>query len=193
MTKDTLESLIQQLTQGSDEQAEAAALAIAALGEAALPALTRLSTSQVVDERWWALRCLAGMDGPGVTPLLIAGLRDPEVEVRQCAALGLSHNPDPAAIPDLVTALHLEDPMLRRLAAEALVAIGEPAVPALIETLAGGQDLARIEAARGLAMSDDPRAVPALFEALDDPSALIEYWADLGLERRGIGMYFFRP
>jgi hypothetical protein len=39
---------------------------------------------------------------------------------------------------------------------------------------------------------DDLGAVPALFKSLDDGSAMVEHWADEGLQRRGIGMAFFR-
>jgi HEAT repeat protein len=46
---------------------------------------------------------------------------------------------------------------------------------------------------RALARIGDQRAIPALFRALDDESALIEYWATKGLEDMGVGMIFFEP
>jgi HEAT repeat protein len=55
-----------------------------------------------------------------------------------------------------------------------------------------GSHIARLEAARALASIGDTRAIPALFDALDD-SALLEYWANEGLERMGVGMCFFSP
>jgi HEAT repeat protein len=79
------------------------------------------------------------------------------------------------------------------LAGDALVAIGSPAVPALLEVLQAGVHPARLEAVRALARIGDERAIPALFTALDDSSALIEYWANEGLERMGVGMVFYRP
>ena len=45
---------------------------------------------------------------------------------------------------------------------------------------------------RALAMIGDQRAIGTLFTALDDPSAIVEYWADEGLVRMGIGMVFFK-
>ena len=44
-----------------------------------------------------------------------------------------------------------------------------------------------------LAKIGDERAIPVLFEALDDSSALIEYWASEGLEKMGVGMVFYKP
>jgi len=83
--------------------------------------------------------------------------------------------------------------LTRRLAGDALVAVGSPAVPALLEVMLAGQHLARLEAARALAKIGDERAIPALFAALDGSSALIEYWANEGLERMGVGMVFYKP
>jgi NADPH-dependent ferric siderophore reductase len=46
---------------------------------------------------------------------------------------------------------------------------------------------------RVLALVGDKSSIPALFEALDSDSMLIEYWANEGLERMGVGMVFFKP
>jgi HEAT repeat protein len=56
-----------------------------------------------------------------------------------------------------------------------------------------GPYLARLEAARSLARIADPRAIPALFDTLDEDSALIEYWANEAFEKMGVGMAFFKP
>ena len=53
--------------------------------------------------------------------------------------------------------------------------------------------LARLEAVRALSKIGDQRSIPALFECLDDSSALIEYWAGEGLEKMGVGMVFYKP
>ena len=79
------------------------------------------------------------------------------------------------------------------LAVGALEAIGEPAVPGLLEVMANGSRSARLKAVRALAMIGDERSIPALFAVLDEDSALIEYWASEGLERMGVGMAFFAP
>ena len=39
----------------------------------------------------------------------------------------------------------------------------------------------------------DTRAIPALFKALEDESAIAQYWADEGLERMGVGQVYFKP
>jgi HEAT repeat protein len=56
-----------------------------------------------------------------------------------------------------------------------------------------GEHVARLEAVRALAKIGDERAIPALFDALDNDSALIEYWASEGLEKMGVGMVFYKP
>jgi HEAT repeat protein len=86
-----------------------------------------------------------------------------------------------------------EDALTRRLAGDALIAIGAQSVPRLLEVIRDNEQPARVEAVRALAKIGDEHAIPALFEALDDSSALIEYWASEGLEKMGVGMVFFKP
>ena len=193
MEERSLEDWIKQLSQGPEEAAEQAVAAIVPFGEEAIQALEPLTFSPQIDDRWWALRALAEIQHPDVIHYLITGLEDPDLEIRQCAALGICHHPDPAAIPGLIAALNQEDQLLRRLGAEALIAIGNPAVPALIENYNQGEAFARPETIHALAMTSDPQAVPLLFEALDDESAIIQYWAEIGLQRRDIDMKFFKP
>jgi HEAT repeat protein len=51
----------------------------------------------------------------------------------------------------------------------------------------------RIEAVRALSNINDPQAIPPLLAALNDTSRIVEYWAEHGLERLGVGMVFFNP
>ena len=83
--------------------------------------------------------------------------------------------------------------MTRRLAGDALAAIGSQTVPLLLDAMQNGEHIVRLEAVRALAKIGDESAIPALFEALDDRSALIEYWANEGLEKMGVGMVFYKP
>ena len=145
------------------------------------------------DIRWWAARSLADIRDPAVTPLLLQALHDPEPAVVQCAALALRYQADPDAIPTLIQALSLPDRLMARLAADALITTGEESVPALIEVMENRSQPARLEAARALGEIGDLRAIPALFKALDDDSAILEHWAGEGLEKMGIGMVFFNP
>jgi HEAT repeat protein len=134
---------------------------------------------------------LAEIQAPQAADLLIGSLDDPETSVRQCAAIALRHRPDPKAAPKLIQALNDPDRLMARLAADALIAIGEDIVPALIEVMGSDSQPSRLEAVRALAEIGDTRAIPILFEALDEDSALIEYWAGKGLQKMGVDMVFF--
>ncbi len=194
--KDSLmlpDDFLEQLNTGDDQKAEAAAQKFASLGSEAIPALQDLLSNPNQDLRWWAVRALAEIQDQRTPSLLQSALHDPHLFVRQCAALALRQQPTPQAVPDLIALLEDEDRLLARLAADALIAAGEVAVPALLEVLQFGPQIARLEAVRALAMIGDHRSIPTLFAALGEPSALIEYWADQGLQRMGVGMVFFKP
>ena len=186
-------ALAEALTSGRDELAEAAVRDLAAHGPEALPALREWLSGPDAELRWWAVRTLAEVEDPQVTPLLRQALNDPEPSVRHCAALALRERPAPQAIPELVAHLASSDRLLARLSGDALAALGKEAVPALLEVLQAQPQAARLEAVRALAGIGDPSSIPALFAALDEESALVEYWANEGLERMGVGMTFFKP
>ena len=193
MTFTDLRSQILNLTSGDDEVAENCVKQIAALGESAFPALFDLMDSTDPEKRWWALRTLAVIPHPEVPPRLQDALHDSDSAIRQCAALGLSQQTSKESIPDLIALLGDEDQLLARLAGDALIANGSKALPALIETLENGPQPAKIEAARGLAIIGDKNSIPALFAAWQDGSAMIQHWAEEGLDRMGVGMKFFSP
>jgi len=65
----------------------------------------------------------------------------------------------------------------REIAREALVAIGKPAVQALVEALSNPDDQVRWEAAKALNCIADPAAVPALVTALGDERAGVRWLA----------------
>jgi HEAT repeat protein len=188
-----IETLLSILLCGDDEKAEVAACQLACLGSAAIPKLEERLASADPDTRWWALRTLAEIEDPRVLPLLQASLHDPDPAVRQCAALALRQHPSPLAIPNLMDCLAESDRLLAHLAADALIATGPDAVPALLETMQNDSQAVRLQAVRALALLEDQRAIPILFQALDDESALVAHWADEGLQRMGVGMSFFKP
>jgi HEAT repeat protein len=189
-----LAGCLEDLCDSDDVRAEAAALALASLPpQQVLASLRDLLAAPDVDTRWWAVRALASISHPEAPGLLTQALLDADASVRQCAALGLRLHPDPMAVPALANALYDSDSLVTGLAADALAAIGAPAVPALLEVLQSGSRAARLPAVRALAAIGDTRSIPALFEALDEDSALVEYWASEGLERMGVGMSFFNP
>lgn len=187
------DALIQQLTSGEDETAEQAALALAKFGEHALPVLLEITNSSDSDHRWWALRALAQIPSSQSKAALIKALRDPDLAVRQCATLGLRHQPIFDAVPSLLEALASPDKLLSRLAADALIAMGHQAVPDLILIVKNGNPTARLEAVRALALIGDPRAIPILYSVLSKESTFMEYWATEGLDRMGVGVIYVKP
>jgi HEAT repeat protein len=205
----SLVDFLNDLTGGDDALAEAAAQSLSGLPEegqfAALTALRALLASPEVDRRWWAVRSLAEPHLSHTQCLLAPALNDPDPSVRQCAALGMrlqikrtpSWNPTPETIDSLLQAL-LErlkdaDPLTARLAADALAAIGEPVVQQLLALLDGSNRAVKLLVVRSLAEIGDQRAIPALLAALDEDSLLMEYWANEGLEKMGVGMTYFFP
>jgi HEAT repeat protein len=113
--------------------------------------------------------------------------------VRQVAALGLHSHPDETAIKPLVRALSDEDTMVSDLARNALVVIGKPAVPFLLDVSKSAPQRTRINALRALAEIADFGAIPTLMAALEEDSALLQHWAEEGLERLGLNMVYIKP
>jgi HEAT repeat protein len=193
-----LERLLEDLTSGDEARAEAAVTPLLDVGEEAIPALLELTRSPDVDSRWWGLRVLAA--SPDLrTEWLVPFLNDPAPEVRQCAALGLAGKPDESAVETLVRALNDEDSMVATLAANALVKTGSPAVPSLIEAVkrppveGTGSQSQRIHALRALAEIRDHRAIPVMMQVMQEDSALLQHWAQEGLERLGLDMIYIKP
>ena len=145
------------------------------------------------DERWWAVRALNEFDTPDALAVIRRALQDTDAAVQQCAALALSNNPQVEAIPTLIERLASPDQLLARLAGDALIATGTAASNALIAFLDSGERNGQREAVRALALIGDKRAIATLFKMIDGDSVLADYWADLGLDRMGIGMAFFNP
>lgn len=199
MSANGLDSLMAELACGDDVRAEQAVRALSQIPhqdlEELLPALHSLAGSNESDRRWWAARALAEIRHPRVPGWLVERLDDPQAAVRQCAALGLAHQPSEQALPALLRSLNDTDALVARLAGMALSAIGDAALQPLIEVASSESSgpHARREAARALSVIADPRAVPILYELLEDDSPLLGYWAEQGLERMGVGMMFFKP
>lgn len=187
-----LQSLLKDLTSGDEPRAEKAVSALIELGDEAIPALLDLTNSADVEVRWWALRTLA-QSPLARTEWLVPFLNDPAAEMRQCAALGLANNPNESAALPLVHALSDEDTLVGNLAVKALVNIGKPAVPSLIEKVKSGSQSARILALRALVEIRDARAIPVMMQVMDEDSALLQHWAKEGLERLGLDMVYMKP
>jgi HEAT repeat protein len=97
------------------------------------------------------------------------------------------------AVAPLIARLPDRSAYVGRLAADALGQFGKPAVKALIDALREGETTARAGAARALSAIQSEEAIPALYQALDDSSALVTYYAEEALEKMGVGIVLFRP
>ncbi len=188
----TLERLLDDLVSGDEARAEAAIPGLIELDDAAIPVLMDLTKSSDVDVRWWALRALASAPHSR-TEILVPFLNDSAPEIRQCAALGLAIKADESAAEPLVRALSDEDSMTSSLAANALIKIGNAAVPSLIEAVKNGSQSQRIHALRALAEIKDHRAIQIMMQVMQEDSALLQHWAQEGLERLGLDMVYIKP
>lgn len=187
-----IEILIAELTSGDDKRAQAAVQKFAQAGPEAIPHLKAVLESPDPDARWWATWALSQVNDPEVSCMLRPMLRDPEISVRECAALALRERACEKAIPELVDALKSPDATLSNAAAAALAALSRKATPELIKVLEEGPQHARLSALRVLAAIGDPQSIPALMTALENDSMLMEYWANEGLDKIGLGMQFFQ-
>jgi HEAT repeat protein len=183
--------VLDELFSGDDARADAA---LAEVEPGLLPRLQAALTDDDADRRWWAVRALAQLDGAEATRALLGALGDADPAVRAAAAHALGLRKAPEAVPPLLNNLADPSEYLARLAADALIGIGPEAVPGLVERLqSDANPRVRGNAARALAAIGDKRAIPVLFEALSDDSAVVQYWAEEGLERLGAGQVYFKP
>jgi HEAT repeat protein len=187
-----LSTLLAELTSGDENRAEAAVPGLIALGADAIPTLLDLASSMDSDERWWAI-CTLAQSPLARTEDPIPFLSDSAPEVRAATALALYSHPDEAAIPALTRTLSDDDSITAQLAGNALIAIGGPSVPGLLEALKEAKQSARIQAMRALAEIRDHRAIPTMMQVMDEESVFLQHWAKEGLERLGLDMVYIKP
>ena len=193
---DTLNQLLANLTSGNEPQAEAAAVQMIHHGKPAISALVNLARDPDPDTRWWAIRALSEFDDPDASSIFIHALEDKNPEIQACAALSLRLNPNPKAIPQLISLLGNPDQLLSRLAGGALIALGFQATQALINVIESTDNMnqrSRVEAVRALSEIQDPASITTLFNIYQDGSRMMQHWAEQGLNRMGMGMVFFDP
>jgi HEAT repeat protein len=189
-----LQNLLAELTCGDDTRAENSIPALIQLGMAAIPALLDLTRAEEMDSRWWAVRALAASPHTRIDDL-VPLLSDPAPEVRSAAALALCDHPHESAVEALIKTLADEDSLTAGLAGNALVKIGSPSVLSLIEVAkdASRGIRTRISALRALSQICDHRAIPVMMRTLSEESALLQYWAQEGLNRLGLNMVYVKP
>lgn len=187
-----MHELLAELTSGDDTRAENSIPAIVDLGMDAIPTLLELTRAEEVDSRWWAVRALAASPHTR-TENLIPLLSDSASEVRAAAALALCNHPDESAIPVLINTLSDEDSLTAGLAGNALVKIGSPSVPSLLTVMSEAPTGIRIIVLRALSEIRDHRAIPVMMKSLSEESAVLQYWAQEGLQRLGLDMVYGKP
>ena len=187
-----MHELLAELTSGDDARAEKSIPAIVDLGMDAIPTLLELTRAEEVDSRWWAVRALAASPHAR-TENLIPLLSDSASEVRAAAALALCNHPDESAIPALINTLSDEDSLTAGLAGNALVKIGSPSVPSLLTVMSEAPTSIRIIVLRALSEIRDHRAIPVMMKSLSEESAVLQYWAQEGLQRLGLDMVYGKP
>ena len=167
--------------------------ALEKLTEADLPALMEAARSREPETRALAATALGAIANEDAVRALLPLSTDPDADVRAAAYHALGQQRAAEAVTPLLFALADRSTFLTRLATDALIQIGSAAVPALIEALDHEvEPHVRVNLARALALIADTRAIPALFRALDDDSHMVVHWADVGLEKMGVGQVYFR-
>jgi len=188
-----LRAFLDAIAAGNDARTEKAALALADGGEEVLSSLCGLLNDVDPDQRWWAVRGLVAVGGPAASEVVITALEDPDPDVRACAVVGLVDLRPVEAVEPLAARLSDPSAYVARLAADALAQFGPVAADTLITALEEGDTAARAGAARALRAIQAEKAIPALYAALDDPSATVTHYAQEALERMGVGLVLFRP
>lgn len=188
---DAIHSLIEDLISGDEVRAESASGHLGQMGSPAITALEAVLGSPEADHRWWAVRALAQMPEVGTDHFMIP-LGDVSAEVRQAAALALVAHPAEEAAPVLVRALSDNDALVQTLAANALSALGKPAVPFLLAAYPQATLSAKIHMMRVLADARDHRAIPLMMKAMDEDSAILHHWCEIGLQQLGLDMVYLQ-
>ena len=124
---------------------------------------------------------------------LIEFVNGSDDETRAAAIYALRTRSTADAVTALITVLANPDTFLARTACDSLIHIGKVATSNLIEALKDQNIQTRGLAARALAHIKDQSSIPALFNALDDESIMVQYWADEALEKMGVGQIYFKP
>jgi HEAT repeat protein len=187
-----MQNLLAELTSGDDTRAENSIPVLIELGMAVMPALLDLTHAEEADTRWWAVRALAASPHTRTEDLLPL-LSDSAPEVRAATALALCNHPHESAVEALIKTLADEDPLTAGLAGNALVKIGGPSVPSLLKVMDEAPIGIRILGLRALCDIRDHRAIPVMMKSLGDESAVLQYWAQEGLERLGLNMVYIKP
>jgi HEAT repeat protein len=193
MNNGDLEMLIERFMSMDETSCEAEAIALGEKGDAGLPVLTELLRADEEDVRFWAVRGVWANGSPAAIDRLAESLQDESEMVRSGAAYALGRLKAETTIEALARLLTDDPSDSGNHAADALAKIGQPAARVLIEAVQNKRAWVRARAAKALIPIESRQAIRVLFEALEDESYLVRYYAEMALERMGVGqMVYFR-
>ncbi len=114
---------------------------------------------------------------------LLERLKNPDQKIRQEALQSILNDPDPALLPGLMAILNDPDPLLRRQVTMLVLKSYPDSSFVFFRQALGGQGIPRREAAAyALGLIEDPRVVPLLGSAAEDPDPTIQMAALRGLQ-----------
>lgn len=159
-------------------------IALTAMGESAIPALSGVLGNPEGEVRLIATQAVAEIGGPNAVVPLGGMLKDADVAIRRVAADALRDIADVRVLPQVAAALGDPDWKVYHAARDALANVGPAAVPVLVDALGSGNPRVNSMAIEALARIGDA-ALPALRTALSSPSAVRAHWAAIALGKVG--------
>lgn len=192
MSQPTLESLLAAIHANDDEAAEQVVTAYTVESAPALNEVLSLFNADDADQRWWAVRTAAAVapwtegGAEALETPLRDRLHDADPAVRCAAALAAGQLELVALVDELACALGDQSGWVRSSAADALALMGEPAVPALLQVLAGTEQGARTRAAYALSKIRTMEVANAFYHCLQDENQLVQTYAYDTLEQMGL-------
>lgn len=139
--------LIHALSDSEKGVREQAALALSAIGQAAIEPLKKAMEDPKWETRYRAVEALGKIADSHVVTPLIAALRDERDHVRYMAAKGLREVRDSQSIDPLIALLHDENEFVRMMAAKGLGALGGEKVHEALEKALADEKNDRVKAA----------------------------------------------
>lgn len=165
----TIETLIHDLHSTDITRRKRASDQLAALGEAALPALCRLLADSDPGLRRTAAALLGKVGGSAVIAPLLNALHDPQPSVRADVVRQLATLADPTITRALQPLLHDPADGVRAACLRAITQReGVAALPILLEATHDPAYAVRVAAATALGKLGDGRALDAVLECLED-------------------------
>ncbi|MDD5436422.1 MAG: HEAT repeat domain-containing protein, partial [Candidatus Omnitrophica bacterium] len=165
-----IQPLVEEIRNENKYISEAAAEALAKIGEPAVLPLSEVLKDKNDKARELAIKTLGKIGDKRAVPYLIMVVKDEGDYIQGCAMEALGEIGDPRAIEPIILALKYDGWdrwAIDLYGAKALSKIGQPAVPALIEALKDKNDDLRHVAAEALGNIGDRRAVSPLIEMLN--------------------------